>query len=193
MAPDRPKAARRRKASDAKEGNGPGPKYSASNDKKLANYSRVVDQAELFAIRLIEVSFSVSPLNFEAENKEPHDFYYGVSGDSIAFDSEAGVGGIFLSCEAGRRVGGVDLVACKAKYFVGYQGLTGCEDEAVNVFLARVGRFACYPYFRSLVSTLDWNAGTDLPTLPVLREPVIPKSRKKSVQPIIKGEKRPDE
>ncbi len=65
-----------------------------------------------------------------------------------------------------KRVFKLDALCCpKCK------GITLMEvtsDEAVLVFVERVGKFATYPYFRAHCSQLSWESGADLPILPVI-------------------------
>ncbi|WP_414831674.1 hypothetical protein [Afifella sp. YEN Y35] len=147
-----------------------------SHEERMANYSEVVGKAELSAVRLIGSTFEVRPSFFETE-EERLEFHYEVNPTDIQFDSEEGWGAIFMQCVAGARLENMDLVLCSANYLVAYGGMVDCEREATEAFLRKVGRFTCYPYFRSLFAMLDANAGTSLPTLPVLKEPVAGKKR----------------
>lgn len=152
---------------------------ASEQKRRIENYSQVVDKAELNAVRLINSEFSVSPVYFDTDQQTDSEFFYDVTTESRVFDSEAGIGFVFLFCEAGARREDESLVSCVAKYIVSYNGLEGCDDEAAGVFLSKVGRFTCYPYFRTLFATLNASAGTDLPSLPVLKEPIIGRRKKK--------------
>lgn len=67
------------------------------------------------------------------------------------------------------RKGKQKLVFIAATYFILYRNVPKVEEEHAKAFLARVGRFATYPYFRALVARLSAEANADLPILPVLR------------------------
>lgn len=138
-----------------------------------AMYNEVVDRAILGAIRLVDLSFSIKSEYLSKENYTTSAaFKYGVSTKEVDFDAQTGRGGASFICEAHNSLGRVKVVHCKATYFVGYSNMSGCDETAAKAFMGRVGRFTCYPYFRSLVATLDWNSRAGLPILPVLKEPL---------------------
>ena len=96
--------------------------------------------------------------------------FYNATAGNHKFNPETGHAVLTLNCAAGAKRGKKALVDCSAKFLVMYEGLQGCEEKAVGRFLIRVGRFAGYPYFRSLFSVLTWHAEAGMPPLPVLRE-----------------------
>ncbi|MEP2117405.1 MAG: hypothetical protein ABJP87_00355 [Bauldia litoralis] len=155
-----------------------------TKEERLENYSNVVERAELSLVQLVDLTFDVDPNHFKNDPENKPVLTVNVEAENVFFNGESGDGGIFLLCEAGSYLDDKALVHCKARYLVSYDNLEGCEHEAATAFLRRVGRFACYPYFRSLFSTLDWSANTDMPVLPVLKEPVKPKSRRQRASQI---------
>lgn len=134
----------------------------------VKNYNYVVKCASLEHIRLLDVSFEVQPEFFGGEGKPS--LSYDVSNEQSFFDAEKGSAFAVVAIDVSGRRSRHKVLACKAKYVVGYSGLSGCDEEAVNVFLRRVGPFSAYPYFRSLFANLDWSAGTQLPPLPIHKE-----------------------
>lgn len=146
---------------------------------RLDAYSDVVEKAELSSIRLATLDFQVQPEYFAAQRRRKNkpELHLDINTDTTIFDAKSGFAGIFLSCETGAKAREEDLVRCKAVFLVTYRNLLGCEEEASKAFLERVGKFACYPYFRSLFSSLDWLAGTEMPILPVLKQQAKPKSQ----------------
>jgi hypothetical protein len=150
--------------------------------EKMAKYNEVVRRAELSVVHLVSVSFKVDPRYHaekaekdSAERKNGLKLSVGVKVNHVVVDNGSGVAGVFLLCEVGAKLRKSNLLTCKAEYFVGYRNLNGCDEKASEAFLNRVGKFSCYPYFRSLFASLDWSAGTEMPPLPVLRESVVPR------------------
>jgi hypothetical protein len=146
---------------------------SEDEDAKRERYNRVVESAELSGIQLVEVSFNVEPRYYGVQDEvklgydvKPEDSYYDPSES-------------FAACIVKFHVDGKDsegtALKCDAKYTVAYRVAESCEEEAVKLFLRRVGVFACYPYFRGLFANLDWAANTRLPPLPVHKEPRVMK------------------
>jgi preprotein translocase subunit SecB len=133
-----------------------------------SRYNFVVKCAALDHVRLLNSKFDVKQSFFQEQGLPK--LAYDVSTADTFFDKEQGIAfaRIDLSVEAKRSRSKV--LGCTAQYVIGYSGLEDCEEEAVALFLKRVGPFACYPYFRSLFASLDWAAGTRLPPLPVHRE-----------------------
>ncbi len=142
---------------------------SASGERAVENYNTVVAKAELSFVRLVDVAFKVAP-NPEANIKKPPSLYCNVADVEFDIEVDQGRAGLLVLCTAGAKRGKAKHIDCKVRYFVLYSGLEGCEEEAVMRFLTRVGKFAVYPYFRSLFSTLTWEAQVGLPPLPVLKE-----------------------
>lgn len=143
---------------------------SNSTKNRLKLYNEVVEKAELTAIQLLSLSFD-SDLTYAWDYAPKSKLTYNVVSEETLFDSEVGKAAIFVLCDVKSKVGRKNALSCKAKFAVAYSGLSGCEEAAVVAFLQRVGRFSCYPYFRSVFATLDWNAQTRMPPLPVLKEP----------------------
>lgn len=140
----------------------------------LAAYNKVVEDAELLDIRLTDFKFSVKPKYYPAIEKEAdgnvrlsRSFDHEVV--DIGRDAEMGtVGGRFvwsLKISEGKA----RLMTIDASFFVVYRSVPDVEQEHVEAYLRKVGRFATYPYFRNLVSQMSWESATDLPIMPVLK------------------------
>lgn len=140
-------------------------------------YSRVVDQAELLKVILSKVEFDVQPryyIAIGAEDQTPkltRRFEENIDESAFYFHSDTGL----AFCEFAWKISIAEkkkqLLRCAAVYRVVYKGLEACDESAVTAFVTRVGRFACFPYFRSLVAQLGWSSDAELPPLPVLRGP----------------------
>ena len=61
------------------------------------------------------------------------------------------------------------LLDITCSYFVVYSIDADLNEHAVHDFVKRVGQFATFPYFRAMVAHYNWEAGAELPTLPVLK------------------------
>ncbi|MBB4067159.1 hypothetical protein [Gellertiella hungarica] len=165
-------------------------------DERVEKYNAVVRAAELLHVRLIDLNFDVQP-ELYVTAPEDRDLGYIIKVMSAHYDEESGLAACFVDAEVtahkaiqksdldaspeeeqrvdGNHESGDDeeadpLVIAKARYSVAYGIEEKCDEEAVKMFLRRVGEFTCYPYFRSLVAQLDWAADTSLPPLPVHKE-----------------------
>jgi hypothetical protein len=144
-------------------------------DEQIDEYNRVVAQAELVSIDLAHCEFNVSDDYFAVRHACQD------GGEAPAFSYHNSIGEEHLDEEAGLASGKFDwflsvsaqdapLLKINAAFVVSYRNLQECRPEAVALFLRKVGRFASFPYFRSLVANLSWMSNANLPTLPVLRE-----------------------
>lgn len=133
-----------------------------------ALYGKVVDAAELQAVTLVNLNFVVQPQFFEKQA----DVSFGYDIDVVEENYDADTGGAIaiIDCAVYASINDEKLFNCEAKYIVVYALSETCDRNAVSSFLKRVSVFACYPYFRSIVASVDWAAGTRLPPMPVHRE-----------------------
>jgi len=127
-------------------------------------YNDVVAAAELLALNLIRVEFTVAPEYFTTAARE---LAYGCDDISVEISGEVatGVFGWTLSVHADEK----SLLSCRADYAVTYQVAKACDEHAVKGFVERVGKFASYPYFRAQAASLNWSAAVNLPVLPILK------------------------
>lgn len=135
-----------------------------------AEYNEVVKKADLVAVDLSDLRFSVKPDFFLKEIEKSIDlkknFNFRLLGNHFVAKSGISVSQFqwFVEVLFGRK----SLVKITADYHVVYRGLDGCNEYAVKEFAVRIGRTSSYPYFRALVSQLTWSAGVSLPILPVI-------------------------
>lgn len=145
---------------------------TAASQTAALSYNTVVERARLEAIRLVRNEFDVKP-DYWNTNEPPEVAHeLGFRGEMAAgsFDAEAGrFFGMFVWTVEAKR-GGEVKVRIAATYVVVYENLRGQKEEAISTFVKRVGQFASYPYFRTLVSHLSAEGSLNLPILPVLRE-----------------------
>ncbi|WP_105371690.1 hypothetical protein [Neorhizobium huautlense] len=140
-------------------------------------YNKVVDAAELNGIQLVHVNFDVMSRYFDNEGSPA--IGYVVKTEDTYYDVEDGFAACLVNFEVEAKDDSGVTLECSAKYTVSYRLSEACDEKAVKIFLRRVGVFACYPYFRGLFASLDWSANTRLPPLPVHKENVATRPKKK--------------
>jgi preprotein translocase subunit SecB len=129
-------------------------------------YNRVVKQTKIRSLRLLENRFEIKPealVHSSEEWKKSVDFKI----IDVSVKDPGGLYGIVefsLICKEARR----HVLSCRSKYLVHYTVDGGCDVEAGETFIDRVGRIAVYPYFRSTVASLTSEAGITMPPLPVI-------------------------
>ncbi|SOC46244.1 hypothetical protein SAMN05892877_12170 [Rhizobium subbaraonis] len=150
---------------------------AAEGDVKAAAlnaYNAVVEHAELLDIRLTDLKFSVKPKFYplmEAERSGEVSLQrsFDVDVSDSGYDPEIGsLGGVFtwrLKVSQSRT----KLLTVDASFFVVYRNVPEVERQHADAYLQRVGRFATYPYFRSLVAQMSWESASELPIMPVLK------------------------
>ena len=137
-------------------------------------YNKVVAEAELHDIRLLELRFKVKPeyygcLKDESEGKKKIERSYETEFVELSYDSDQRtLGGQFIwSVDA--TIGRKKLLTLSATLFVFYSKVPDVSEEVLEKYVNRVGRFATYPYFRGLVARMSWESQADLPIMPVLK------------------------
>ncbi|QTH24048.1 hypothetical protein HRJ34_11375 [Rhizorhabdus wittichii] len=131
---------------------------------RAADYNAVATEAILLTIRLISQRFD---LNMECSgNSSDWKLSYGRRVMSCTFDRDAKQVAAIIQFEVTAREGRKKALHCTADYGIMYEVPADAEEEAVKGFCKNVGRFAIYPYFRSLFAQLAWNAELMLPPLP---------------------------
>ncbi|PZQ86638.1 MAG: hypothetical protein DI534_16390 [Leifsonia xyli] len=145
------------------------PKTTAMSEKDAANYNRVVSHATIRDIRLVGSDFTLKPEAAEATDRA---WNYSLSDqleDWSCDNAKGTLSGLYTykaSCVEGRR----KLITATGRYLSTYRLSDLCDEEAGRNFLARVGRFSAYPYFRALFATLTQQSGIMLPPLPVISD-----------------------
>lgn len=134
-----------------------------------AKYNKVVSHATISDIRLVGSKFDLKPEAVEA-NDRVWTFSLSDQLEDWTCDNEKGtLSGIYsysASCVEGRR----KLLTVTGRYLSTYKLSDLCDEEASRQFLARVGRFSAYPYFRAMFATLTQQSGVMLPPLPVISD-----------------------
>ena len=143
----------------------------------IKKYNDVVRSAELLDVRLTSSKFDVKPEYYGWKDRDK------AFREESALDLEGGLKWTQYDAEHGLLVGNFDwkagckknrrkLLSITATYLIAYRVLKDSEEKYAHVFLASVGRFAIFPYFRSLVSQYSAASMADLPILPVLKEKI---------------------
>lgn len=147
---------------------------SQADRSEVEIYNNVVASAELGDIRLLDVRYSVRPEYFSALDKErtgEGSLRRGFEGHlvDVRYDEDRKVLGGQFDWTTKVTHSRKRLLFCEAKYFVVYGNVPSIDMSIAEKYLLRVGRFATYPYFRSLISQLSWESQADLPILPILK------------------------
>lgn len=144
-------------------------------------YNEVVAKARLVDLRLVSSRSSVMAEALDGDRSG----WEMKAGDELVdwkFEEEKGRLWARISFRAECLDGEDKPIIVEGDYLVVY-GVDGEVDtKSANLFVARVARFACYPYFRTLFASLIGQASIVLPPLPVLKEPArqIPKTQMKA-------------
>lgn len=144
-------------------------KTSAMTKSDAEKYNRVVSHATIRDIRLIGSKFDLKPDAVEANDRV---WSFSLSDQLEDWTCDNGKGtlsGLYsytASCVEGRR----KLITVTGRYLSTYKLSDLCDEEAGRTFLARVGRFSAYPYFRAMFASLTQQSGVMLPPLPVISD-----------------------
>jgi preprotein translocase subunit SecB len=131
------------------------------------SYNSVVGRTEMRGIRLLENRFEIKP---EALEVDPSAWRKAVNfeiGEVVVTQDTGRLYGVLhyeVVCRHGRK----RVLSATARYLVTYHVHGACSQGDGEVFIARVGRVAVYPYFRSLIATLVADAGVQMPPLPMM-------------------------
>lgn len=129
-------------------------------------YNALTGRATLRGIWMTESRFDMSPqaLDFEeaplSHSLRTHDV-------EVTLEDERVIYG-FVRFDAVSRRKRRRVINVSARYFVSYLVEGGCDQAMAELFMDRVGKLAAYPYFRALVASLTGQAGTQVPTLPIM-------------------------
>ncbi|MBM6397883.1 hypothetical protein JQC79_19205 [Ochrobactrum anthropi] len=144
----------------------------APDEEAVKSYNAIVKEAELIDIRLVGFNFKMQPQYYEYTDggkKGKSKKSFGVEISPVNYDPDTtSLGSEFewrLEVTGGKR----KLLTITANYFVVYGNVPAVGAEHHKTFMQRVGRFATFPYFRSLVSQMSWESKAELPILPVLK------------------------
>jgi hypothetical protein len=150
------------------------PKKQEPPSTSLERYNRVVAAADLDSIRMNVARFSTIPdphrLIAASENAELR-AHISHRVAEPAFDTLEGRGSCVVSFLLQLRDSkNAQLMRANCEFQVLYTGLEHQDPISVRRYIARVGRFAAYPYFRAFVGHVASLAEISLPALPVLKE-----------------------
>jgi hypothetical protein len=137
--------------------------------QRRVRYNQAVRKARLVTILLSSLEFKVSRevLDDSKENSvSPH---YGGHVKQVAFDPEEGAVLCTIQWTVDMKYGRKRFVKCAAEYDVGYEGLSGCDEDTIKLLAEYVARPASYAYFRAMYANLDWSAELRSPPLPVVK------------------------
>ena len=131
--------------------------------------------AELAGLNLVNCMFTVSPDYYRTDPVDlRHGF--GCSIENRQFHPKTGqavavfVWSLNVADKTARKTNAPPLASMVVAYLAVFDGMKNVHPTAAQSFVDRVGMFASYPYFRSLVSQLSWSSGVELPVLPLLKE-----------------------
>lgn len=132
-------------------------------------YNEVVASARLADLRLISSRSEVKPEALEGDRSG----WELKAGDELVdwkFEDDKGRLWARISFKAECIDGRRKQIVVEGDYLVVYHVEGEVDAASANLFVARVARFACYPYFRTLFATLLGQSNIVLPPLPVLKE-----------------------
>lgn len=137
---------------------------------KPEDYHAVTREAQLSTINLLDCRFRVKPELFNEREGEDsrRKFFFGGHLENQHYDAERGLASGQFTWKVEVKVSRKKAVSLVAIFIIVYENLEGMNANAVEAFVNRVGRFATYPYFRALASQLSWEAGVELPIMPVI-------------------------
>ncbi|GHH16163.1 hypothetical protein GCM10008023_19850 [Sphingomonas glacialis] len=133
------------------------------------HFNQVVAHATIRDIRLIGTKFDMKPEAIEAA-REIWAFQVSDDLDDWSCDNEKGTLSGTFSYTAACVVGRKKILSVTCRYLAIYRLSDICNEDAGKQFLARVGRFSAYPYFRAIFATLTQQSGMVLPPLPVIHD-----------------------
>lgn len=139
-------------------------KAAASADAKA--YNEVISRTTLRGLWMMESRFDMKPLALEPSGAGlRHAVESAV--EEVIIDEDGSLYG-FVRFVASSRHKRQRVIHVSARFFVSYDVAGGCDQNAADLFIGRVGRLAAYPYFRALVASLVSQAGAQVPPLPIM-------------------------
>jgi len=149
------------------------------------DFNNVVKSARLARIFMTSSTFVSEPGYFDNEGSGSFEHNLDHNLTVIENDSEEGrIAAIFkwkifvtdrVAKDAGEHIKGEScgkadpVLSIEASYVIAYEQIEGGSEDAMKLFMEKVGRMATYPYFRSHVSHINGEAEANLPLLPILR------------------------
>ena len=151
------------------------PNQKSLSDKARLNYSKVVESAELTDIALISSHFQIdeeyyTALGNAAEESEQLDFFCQYRLSRVSYNKKNKILFGQFNWKTSAKKKDTSLLEVDATYTIYYKCNKRVTQEAAKQFVSRVGRFATFPYFRSLVGFYSSASNAQLPVLPVLKD-----------------------
>ena len=145
------------------------PENSKKDQVDAPAFNQVAAHARIAGIRLMSSRFDMKPEALDGYDeawklRQKHELV-----DWLCDNDENVLRGSF-DFEASSLRDRKKLISLKGRYLCTYRLSDICDADAGMHFLERVGRFAAYPYFRSLFATVTQQAGLMIPPLPVIQE-----------------------
>ena len=137
-------------------------------------YAEVARSANLERIFLCESSFGMKPEGIVRIERDFHELRHLIEGKTswFVFDEETGTASGGLSWAVRLKDGRKNVLKLECSYLLFYVGMEKCNEKYVQAYFDKVGKFACYPYFRADFAHAASSAGVTLPPLPSLRDRV---------------------
>ena len=134
-----------------------------------SQFNDVVASAELAEVRLVNSSFSVQPVYFDAKEAENFEFNLNSNSHEPYFDDESL--SLFAAFDYSVQVKKEDevILECKAQYVTVFNLNKAFDFKLIAYFARKVGSNISYPYFREHVAGQSWASGTNLPVLPLMK------------------------
>ncbi|WP_420607342.1 hypothetical protein [Novosphingopyxis sp.] len=133
-------------------------------------YNQVVAKANLIDLRLTASRSEIKPAALDVDRTG---WDLKVGDELVEWDvdeeKERLWGRIIFKAECvdGKR----KPIIVEGDYLIIYAVEGKVDKRSASLFINRVARFACYPYFRTLFAALLGQASVVMPPLPVLKEP----------------------
>ncbi len=130
-------------------------------------YNHVVDNAEMVTIQLRRQDFDVDGEFYNPEVTERR-LSFDKACLGCSYDPEASMVAGTFRFSVGAKAGRKTVLKNVADYLVVYEFSEPVDEAAAKAFCTRVGLYAAYPYYRSLIASLSAAANLNLPTLPMI-------------------------
>jgi len=143
----------------------------AAKEAKFATeaYNKVARSASLDGIMLVKAAFNIKPAFYKSvESEKRPSLSYSSEMSNDVFDDSTGIAGCVWTWNVEAKQGKSTTLSIEASYRILYKVDAECDPAAVRRYLARVSRFATYPYFRAHVSQISWESSAGLPVMPTI-------------------------
>lgn len=132
-------------------------------------YNEVVANARLVDLRLVSCRSEIKVDALDGD-RSGWELKVGDNLEEAKFEEEKSLLRAQLVFKAECVDGASKPLIVEGSYLVTYRVEGEVDAASAKLFVARVARFACYPYFRTLCASLLGQSNIVLPPLPVLKE-----------------------